>query len=318
MKSIGLLIIVKDEEQNIPNALSSAYGLFDQIVVVDTGSNDKTTSIASKFGAEIHYFEWIKDFSAARNYGIKAMRTDWIMTLDADEEINRRSFLAEKDLINDDNLGGLNCEIINDLNQGEQKSKHRYTRIFRNNPYIRFEGKIHEQIRESIENQNLKIAETKIKINHFGYSDDTEEKGKRNLEILENELKGNEGDAWLRYHTASTEFSLGNLHKSKELFESIFNSDELSLEQNEIVTLRLAQISLSEEDLSSVENYTSFVSNDKDREGLRLFIKAALHMIKKEFSEALSLYSNDILRNSDLVEQGTVGHAVKFLKQHIG
>lgn len=86
--SLSLCMIVKNETDYLARCLASVQGLVDQIVVVDTGSTDDSVDIARSFGAEIHHFEWIDDFAAARNESLRHATGDWILILDADECLN--------------------------------------------------------------------------------------------------------------------------------------------------------------------------------------------------------------------------------------
>lgn len=87
MISISLCMIVKDEEQNIARCLSSVKDIADEIIVVDTGSTDKTKEVVSQFTNKIYDFEWIDDFSAARNFSFSKATMDYILWLDADDVI---------------------------------------------------------------------------------------------------------------------------------------------------------------------------------------------------------------------------------------
>ena len=78
-------MIVKNEETNIRKALSWAKDIAFEQIVVDTGSTDRTVEIAEEMGAKIYHFEWIDDFSAAKNYAIEQAKGSWIAFLDADE-----------------------------------------------------------------------------------------------------------------------------------------------------------------------------------------------------------------------------------------
>lgn len=85
MHTLSLSLIVKNEAHNLPRLFESIVGLYDQIVVVDTGSTDNTILIARQYGAEVYNFEWIDDFSAARNFGFLKCTSEYIMWLDADD-----------------------------------------------------------------------------------------------------------------------------------------------------------------------------------------------------------------------------------------
>ncbi len=85
---VSLTMIVRNEQENLPNALSSVAGLFDEIVVVDTGSTDRTAEIARQFGARVFDFVWVDDFAAARNAALARAMGDYAFWLDADDVID--------------------------------------------------------------------------------------------------------------------------------------------------------------------------------------------------------------------------------------
>lgn len=87
-------MIVRDEEGTLARCLDSVKDIVDEIIIVDTGSIDKTKEIAKKYTSNIYDFEWIDDFSAARNYSFSKATKDFIMWMDADDVI------LEKDRIN--------------------------------------------------------------------------------------------------------------------------------------------------------------------------------------------------------------------------
>src|SRR5471030_3198558 len=92
---VSLCMIVKDEEEYLPRCLSSINDIVDEIIIVDTGSTDKTVDIAKKFGAKVYYFKWNNNFSEARNESLKYATKDWILILDADDEFyveDRKTF----------------------------------------------------------------------------------------------------------------------------------------------------------------------------------------------------------------------------------
>jgi glycosyltransferase involved in cell wall biosynthesis len=97
MTTIGVGMIARDELIVIVRAIESLKGVVDEIVVVDTGSSDRTREFARDAGARVEEFPWCDDFSAARNYAFSKVRSDWVMCLDADEifSCNPAEFRAE-------------------------------------------------------------------------------------------------------------------------------------------------------------------------------------------------------------------------------
>ena len=85
MSTLSLCMIVKDEETVLPRCLESVQGLFDEIVVIDTGSTDQTREIARAFGAEVFDFQWRDDFSVARNFSFSKATSDYLFWMDADD-----------------------------------------------------------------------------------------------------------------------------------------------------------------------------------------------------------------------------------------
>lgn len=311
--SLAAALITKNAEETIAQTINSITQFCDQIVVVDTGSDDSTPIIASSLGAEVYYFNWNDDFSAARNFSLKFVRKNWVLIIDSDETLDADSFQKNIHLMNDDSIGGINIIIKNYLDTNlEQFSTHRYTRLFRYHPQIQFSGRIHEQIHNAIENLGFSIVESDIIIHHFGYNIEDPSKKIRNLEILKEESNKSQNDFYLKYHLASTEFSIGNFAHSKKLFEEIAGSNLLSVEQNELTKIRLAQIYLSENNLDVAEQWLDFQSDDDDREGFRQFILGAIKLSKKEFNNARALYSNYKVINSSYVDKKIIEEANKL------
>jgi glycosyltransferase involved in cell wall biosynthesis len=86
--SVSLTMIARNEASNIRNALASVAGLFDEIVIVDNGSTDRTREIAAELGAKVPEFPWTDDFSAARNAALDWATGDYAFWLDADDVID--------------------------------------------------------------------------------------------------------------------------------------------------------------------------------------------------------------------------------------
>ncbi len=320
--SIGLAMIVRDEEESAARAINSAAPVCRQVVVVDTGSKDRTPEICSSIGAEIYFKKWNDDFAEARNFALSCMRTDWIITLDADEVIPNCVEILEKysGQLKDFNVGGLNVRLINylDSQYGEgSASEHRYTRIFRNDRRIRFKGRVHEQIRDSIEDTGCEIVDTDIEIHHYGYAEPSQEKMQRNKELLERESAENPDDDWLKMHGGETEFSLGNLDSAEKIFTEIADSQHLSDLQKHKTWIRLGQIALSKENLDKVEQWLNFTSEDTDMEGLRKYVLAAGKAMRQKFDESIELYNSREVGESKLVDKKMLRQAVEGISKYV-
>lgn len=183
-------MIVKNEEKYLNDCLQSVQGVADEIVLVDTGSTDRTIEIAQKFGAKIFQFNWINDFSAARNYALENSSGDWILYLDADERLSPDSRAEIKKLTKAKKDEAYYCIVDNIDEIGHRAALMAYARLFPNNKALRFEGAIHEQIEPSLLKNKIGIKNADVKIIHIGYNiqkDELNAKAKRNLEILSSE-----------------------------------------------------------------------------------------------------------------------------------
>ncbi|MCL2392514.1 MAG: glycosyltransferase family 2 protein [Oscillospiraceae bacterium] len=189
-------MIVKNEEKNIEKALSWARGIAFEQIVVDTGSTDKTVEIAENMGARVYHFEWINDFSAAKNFAIEKASGNWIALLDADEYLSEKDAktlmtilkkiradqdMREKCLV-------LNVPLVNVDEKGNPMSVYDQERFFRNIKAARYKGKIHEMIDMPPEHV-FRVDE--ITVIHTGYAksvyDETGKAG-RNIGMLRAEL----------------------------------------------------------------------------------------------------------------------------------
>src|SRR5208282_3540864 len=123
--------------------------LADQLIVVDTGSTDRTVEIAKAHGAEVHRFDWCDDFSAARNAALERARGDWVLMLDADEELPPESHEPLRRLLWDASVMAWRLPIIDVGREAEGCSY--VPRLFRNAPALFYIGRVHEQVFSSLE-----------------------------------------------------------------------------------------------------------------------------------------------------------------------
>lgn len=205
--TISVCMIVKNEERNLKRCLESIKNIVDEIIVVDTGSEDKTFEVAKAYTDKVFFYQWDNDFSKARNKSLEYATKKWILILDADEEFSIEEGKKLKSILKSNtDFEAFHLRLINYVNCTNIGDSI-VLRVFKNKPQYRFVGKIHEQIIKSINtsSEGGKIGSTDIKIIHYGYDPDKaniKEKQQRNLKILSS-YKEEEKDGYFYY-------SLGN------------------------------------------------------------------------------------------------------------
>jgi len=212
MLKISQCMIVKNEEKNIERALSWAKSIVCQQVVVDTGSTDRTKEIAERMGAKVVDFEWIDDFSAAKNFAIEQATGDWILVFDADEYMSGED--TEKlweylvGLQNDTETKArylaINCRLVNVDDNGKAMSVYDTMRVIKNDETIRYIGSIHERLDIKPENVGWNNDITVI---HTGYSESSiseTNKIERNIDLLRKAIEKTEDNLSLKVYLADS------------------------------------------------------------------------------------------------------------------
>jgi len=196
--SIAAVMIVKNEEKNLPRSLKSIEGVVDEIVIVDTGSTDSTIEIALNHGAKLVQYEWDDDFSKPRNLGIEAATKDWILHLDADEELRAdRARLTQ--LASDPRPLAYNVHVVTADNDEDAKTGASIVspRLFRRRSDIRYEYPIHEMIKVG---DLSKVVPADFRIYHFGpIAGGHRPKHERNIPILIKALEVDPENAYLNF-----------------------------------------------------------------------------------------------------------------------
>jgi len=202
---VSACLIVKNEESRLPRALLSLRGLVDEIIIVDTGSTDRTRPIAEALGARVFATAWNDDFAAARNVGLAQASGEWILILDADEEIapqdhetlrrlvtSRRNKKAAFRLTtrNYTEECGARGWVANDgsypdLERGSGWFPSAKVRLFPRDPRIRFVYPVHEVVEPTLRELGIPILEGDVPIHHYGRLDKARliEKGKTYLSL---------------------------------------------------------------------------------------------------------------------------------------
>ena len=208
--AVSLTMIVRDEEHNLPVCLESVRGLFDEIVVVDTGSTDRTKEIAAGFGARVVDFAWIDDFAAARNVALDHATGDYVFWLDADDVIDPPERKKLETLIQHLSPDGKDAYVVRcvcDTSDGGQLVVDQ-TRLFPRREGIRWERRIHEVINAALGRSGIPTHWTDIVVRHSGYADPVihEQKRQRNLVLLQRELAERPNDPFVYYYLGTLAF----------------------------------------------------------------------------------------------------------------
>ena len=170
---LSLCLVVKNEEKFIEECITSFGNVPFEVIIVDTGSTDKTIEITKKLGAKVFNFKWVDDFSIARNFAIEQATGDWVMMVDADERL--APGMQEKIIgsLNDKAIFGYNIPIFTYSNdkrspywQPSEKAKSyegflvtKAIRLFQNSKDIRYRFAVHESVLPSIQEVNGQIKE---------------------------------------------------------------------------------------------------------------------------------------------------------------
>ncbi len=202
-------MIVKNESADIRRCLDSARDYVDEIVVVDTGSTDGTKRICSEYGAKLLDLPWPGDFAAARNFGLGEAAGDWVLWLDADEELQVSDLSALRSRLETAQDDLLRIRMLHFYGREPVAETRAYAsfaaRLFRNHIGIRFRGRIHEQPEAPEGGPPARGGVLpSLRILHYGYLDDpVRDKGARNVPLLMEEKAAAPKNPWLDYFLAA-------------------------------------------------------------------------------------------------------------------
>ncbi len=230
MSTICLCIIARDEEANLGACLRSAKSAVDQIVVVDTGSRDRTADIAREFGALVVTHEWNDDFSAARNAALPEVRADYVLVLDADERLARgagrtlrrvtkkqKVDLGLMPLHNASTVDADDASVLSgDARRGDPIL---LARLFRKTDDLAWEGAVHENVDRWAMRPGRVIRTLTAPIIHLGAIPSVREalgKDRRNLELLERRCEQEPNHPLMRAHLAREYERAGDLRRASD------------------------------------------------------------------------------------------------------
>ncbi len=284
-------MIVKNEEARLGACLESAADLFDEIVIVDTGSTDKTKEVASRFRVRLADFPWCDSFAAARNECLRFAKGRWIMWLDADDRIDRENHAKLRKLFEKlgDGMGAYAMRVRSVMDSaGSAFRLLDQVRLFKNHPSVRWDYRVHEQTLPAVNRAGGHVRWTDIVIDHVGYQDVSVRRGKleRNLKLLELDHAERPDDAFTLFNLGWTLMDLGRMQEALAHME---HSLETAASDASIVRKLYHLIAVARRQLGQKE-----LAREKCREGLtrfsddtELLLEEAMILLEgKNFAEA--------------------------------
>jgi glycosyltransferase involved in cell wall biosynthesis len=242
---VSLCMIVKNEEEYLERCLKSVKDIVDEIIVVDTGSIDKTIEIAQNYDAKIYHFKWNNNFSEARNESLKYATKEWILILDADDEV----YEEDRKLLNTLLSGQLDEKAIyyfetlsyygDSIEKGDIAININ-PRLFRNNRGIHYKGEVHNQLVFNKGEYNV-ICDS-IKIHHYGYLNNriiSKDKRNRNISILKQQIKNNSSDGFAYFNLGNEYASLDDMVSALECYYKSYEDFETGRGYSFILILRI-------------------------------------------------------------------------------
>jgi glycosyltransferase involved in cell wall biosynthesis len=220
LPTISLCMMVKDEEELLPQCLDSLKSAVDEIIIVDTGSTDRTVEIAESYGARIYRHPWENDFSKHRNQSIQYASKDWILIMDADEEFFPEDAVNIKSTIRERDADFLYLRCYDLEKTGKVHGVFNQIRLFRNGLGMLYANQVHNQLRTV-----GKGAYCKLRFRHYGYDLSPEkmhQKHLRTTSLLQRKIQEHPEDPYLHQQLAASY----SMHKE---FEKAIEEGELAL-----------------------------------------------------------------------------------------
>lgn len=232
--SISLCMIVRNEAHQLAGCLDPVAGLFDEIVIVDTGSRDNTRQVAQQFTQQVYDFPWYDDFSAARNESLRHANGDWIFWLDADDRLSPDNVVRLSAT-----LGGLPAcpavffmdTVCASQNVGDPERLISHPRLFSRHPQLRWTGRVHEQLRPWPASLGFKIVSSDVQVQHTGYSDSALSviKCRRDLRLLRMDFAIDPNEPMTLLHLGQVHAHLGQATSARKYLSRLLEIEQRPL-----------------------------------------------------------------------------------------
>ncbi|MBS1537909.1 MAG: glycosyltransferase family 2 protein [Bacteroidetes bacterium] len=245
MPTLSVCCLVRNEESFLPKMLASLQDIADEIIILDTGSTDRSIEIALEFGAKVESVEWEDDFGAMRNKLLKLATKEWVLMIDADEILLPKDVERIKYAITR-KVKAFQCLVMNVFPYKILTSLLPLAsiRLFRNDESIFYSGRVHESIFHSLVKQSIEISSSSIEIMHYGFSEGRAIRRFRNKRIFESELLRNPNELWIHAHLGLSFFIDQEFGKAEKSFWIAVSSqtNEIENETRSTIMALIAEI----------------------------------------------------------------------------
>ncbi|MVX63174.1 glycosyltransferase [Clostridium chromiireducens] len=285
MITISLCMIVKNEQDIIEQCLDSVKNCVDEIIIVDTGSTDNTVELIKKYTDKVFFFDWIDDFSAARNYSFSKATKDYILWLDADDVLmpeDQIKLMALRTSLSDF-IDSVTMTYNYGFDEfGNPTLSFRRNRLVKRNRMFKWYGPVHEYLSVSgnIINSDVTVSHKRI-----------HQKSGRNLSIFEKRLKNGENfSARDTYYYANELSDNGFLEKAIEYYDIFLNMNDGWIEDKISTCYKVANKYLNLGDLEKELEYI-WKSFELTTPRAEFCCMLGYHFLnKKEYKKALFWY----------------------------
>jgi glycosyltransferase involved in cell wall biosynthesis/predicted negative regulator of RcsB-dependent stress response len=291
--TLGLIMIVRDEEKNLREMLPELAPCFDEIVIVDTGSTDATAAVAREYTDKALSFAWSDDFSAARNFSLKNASADWVLWLDADDRADPRDMASLRRFLSEPDRAYF-LRIVSSV-PGAGAAEFLQLRLFPNIKGIGWEGKVHERLLPSMQRLGLDLQTIPdAAIRHAGYHDAAglRDKSLRNARLLEAERGLRPNDPHVLQHLSQTYGLLGDIEKAIETSEALVRAYEAQ-PPNEYLTHtmnRLVQYHLILDNLDAAKTWADRLLTIDPGNQLACYFLGDISYRRNRFNEAIEWF----------------------------
>lgn len=294
---LSLCMIVKNEEKNLARCLDSVKAVVDEIVIIDTGSTDATKTIAGFYTDLIYDFEWQEDFSRARNFAASHARGKWILTMDADDELEAQDKDLLLKLLENDEIEAYFFPVTSFIGgaAGLETVINMNLRLYRNKRDYQYTGRVHEELALNIlrAKPEAKMVSRNVRIYHYGYTPKEiklKEKNSRNRRILELMLEENQEDAFLLFALGNECFVSNDFKSALQLYNGALNKITPDCGYESTLMLRIALSLIELKDyaggLAMLEEGRAKFPKQTDF----MFIKGILLKAQQKHSDAISCF----------------------------